>query len=704
MRFFRKHNAWLFWALVQYQAITMIAIGEDGRIPPEPLEKPLDQTDKTETLARYASFMEPPAYERAPKLGRITLTMGVAENILNGKRLRHLSYNGGLVGPTIRVQPGDTIEMRVENRVTTPLLQLSSEDPHGPHGLYSTNLHPHGLHITPQGESDNSFIRLDPGNAFTFRFSIPADHPAGTYWYHPHKHGGVAYQLTNGLAGALIVEGDFDWTPELRGVRERVLVFQQFIYRQGPDGVQQVYPEDIYSGEPPSSSAPPVAPTFDTAINGVVTPLITLHPGEVQRWRMIHAGVNRSIKLNIEKIDGSDAIRMHEIAVDGIPLGKVAARDFIWLNPGYRSDVLVQIPEEGTYLLYTEIKEAEKDSALNLAPVERTYVAKIYVSGEKWDMQLPPPNAFAAFKPKQRSLPPGRNRTIEFNLDPDNLQYNVDGREFDISRIDHFVQLGTVEEWTLVSRNDNHPFHIHVNPFQVVEPGVPPEDWVWRDTLMVLSGQTLKIRMEFNEFDGRTVMHCHNLDHEDQGMMQQILISKDAAGDERRQQQTQAARLQQESAPPPATLPSARLLDTAGREFDSAQLAQRKTILIFHRGVGCPHCASQIATLAASAAELERLGYQIAAIAPGEPSPAEAAFAEKFNIRFPLLSDPGAGFFRALGLLRTDAPALHAAYLVGPGGAIEWSATGESPVDAARVLEAAKLFSTAETQTANANP
>src|SRR5258708_39789220 len=76
-----------------------------------------------------------------------------------------------------------------------------------PHELYITNLHTHGLHVSPAGNSDNVFREIPPGASFQYTFTIPPDHPSGTFWYHPHKHGSVAYQMANGMAGALIVEG-----------------------------------------------------------------------------------------------------------------------------------------------------------------------------------------------------------------------------------------------------------------------------------------------------------------------------------------------------------------------------------------------------------------------------------------------------------------------------------------------------------------
>src|SRR5487761_1656632 len=144
-------------------------------------------------------------------------------------RFALLCYNDKAVGPTMRVRRGATVRVHLKNDLRLRCadlaesmlshprnMLLASEQPHG---LAVTNLHTHGLHVSPDGGSDNVFVSIHPlgddrprdGQAplheVTFTYKIPCDHPAGTFWYHPHKHGSVAYQLSNGLAGPLIVEG-----------------------------------------------------------------------------------------------------------------------------------------------------------------------------------------------------------------------------------------------------------------------------------------------------------------------------------------------------------------------------------------------------------------------------------------------------------------------------------------------------------------
>ena len=103
---------------------------------------------------------------------RTELVAAEHENEIAGRRALVLGYNGSVPASTWRVRPGDRIEVRLENRLREP-----------------TNLHTHGLHVSPTGNGDNPLISLAPGEVFDYRFDLPPDHPSGVFWYHPHHHG-----------------------------------------------------------------------------------------------------------------------------------------------------------------------------------------------------------------------------------------------------------------------------------------------------------------------------------------------------------------------------------------------------------------------------------------------------------------------------------------------------------------------------------
>jgi len=108
---------------------------------------------------------------------------------------------GEFVAPTIRVTPGQRLNVHLNNK-----LEACSATQRAEHLCYNdTNLHTHGLWVSPSGNSDNVLVSIAPGKQFQYAYDIPADHPAGTFWYHPHHHGAGFVQVGSGMAGALIV-------------------------------------------------------------------------------------------------------------------------------------------------------------------------------------------------------------------------------------------------------------------------------------------------------------------------------------------------------------------------------------------------------------------------------------------------------------------------------------------------------------------
>src|SRR5450830_93782 len=119
----------------------------------------------------------------------VRLTTAAATVEIAGTQVTALTYNGGLPGPTLHVRPGDRIRVSLRNNLAAP-----------------TNLHTHGLHVSPRGNSDNVFVMIQPGESFDYEYQLPDTHPPGVYWYHPHHHGLVADQVFGGLYGGIIVD------------------------------------------------------------------------------------------------------------------------------------------------------------------------------------------------------------------------------------------------------------------------------------------------------------------------------------------------------------------------------------------------------------------------------------------------------------------------------------------------------------------
>ncbi|MEL6501964.1 MAG: multicopper oxidase family protein, partial [Cyanobacteria bacterium J06623_1] len=422
-----------------------------------------------------------------------------------------------------------------------------------PHNFNITNFHTHGLHVDPGTCSDNVLRVMNPRRTaaeaapeYMVKIAVPPDHPAGTFWYHAHLHGATALQVSSGMAGALIIEGGLDNIPEIAAAEDRVFVLQQIAYDQ--QGKIENY--DEFKPEKWGESQRRIM------INGQIVPVIEMRPGEVQRWRFIHAGVRERIDVELRNNRDRKPLKLHEIAVDGIALGKLDSWETVELEPGYRSDVLVKaenlLPGQ-TSQQYDLIDSpcSRKESLLNKGEAG-SILARVIVRGESLDMPLPSDRQIAMVKAED--APPdildSELKTTEptqlaaFSIRqvasaPDLFKFAVNDHAFNPEE-ERKLKLNQAEIWRISTDStrvgkarilDKHPFHIHVNSFQYdrQDPNRQPER-IWRDTLMVVADEPQTIRTRYTDFSGKFVLHCHILDHEDQGMMQAVEIVNQAPG------------------------------------------------------------------------------------------------------------------------------------------------------------------------------
>jgi FtsP/CotA-like multicopper oxidase with cupredoxin domain len=253
---------------------------------------------------------------------------------------------------------------------------------------------------------------------------------------------------------------------------------------------------------------------------------LSLQPGEVVRVRMLNGTDEQLMPIQV------DGHKMHVIAYDGRNLLQTAEKDLVMLSPGNRCEFLIKAGAAGSYALRMNPisgEQFESNSGMVLL--------NISVSGAPKDMPLP-----TSLPVPSRDYPlisegeiVGAPHNVDFRTvfpytkDPTLLTgvgFEVNGELYEEKRIDKVSRRGTAEEWHISAGTDEgHPFHIHVNTFEVVQIGDevidPP---VHMDTIWVPKGKTVKIRMRFKQFVGKTVYHCHILIHEDTGMMQNLMI------------------------------------------------------------------------------------------------------------------------------------------------------------------------------------
>src|SRR3989442_10451522 len=373
------------------------------------------------------TFRDPAAVASHDGVLALTLTAARGAMEVAGRRVIAQVYNGSYLPPTLRVQPGDVVRVRLVNALHE-----------------TTNLHMHGLAVSPLGNSDNVFLHVSPGGMQDYEIRIPASQAPGLYWYHPHPHGHSDDQVRNGMSGALIVEGLLDPFPELRHMNEHVLLLKD---AQIGDG------QIVHRG---------IGDDVIRTVNGMLNPTITLRPGETQLWRIGNVGADLYYALTL------DGHRFYEVARDGYRLARPVPKQRLLVEPGAREEVLVQAAGPGTYALRT--------APFSTGPQGNHYpgavLATLRVAGAAVT-QIALPEKLRPVA-DLRGAVTGR-RTIVFSETEDGDTLFIDGRTFDPGRTDTRVKLGAVEEWTV--RNESgelHDFHIHQPHFQGTEAnGVP---------------------------------------------------------------------------------------------------------------------------------------------------------------------------------------------------------------------------------------
>jgi FtsP/CotA-like multicopper oxidase with cupredoxin domain len=252
---------------------------------------------------------QPPftAYRSQSGLLNVTLQARRQQVTLANQTATLLAYNGQVPGPYLEAQAGDTVQITFENQLPQ-----------------TTNLHFHGLHIPPTGNADNPFLAVPPGESQHYEFVIPADHPGGLFWYHPHHHGVVAEQVSGGLVGAFMVRGQVDEIPEIQAAQEAILVLQDFdLNRRGQ--LQEPVPMFRRWGRQGNLMT----------VNGALVPELQVPPSGLLRLRLLNASPSRIYRLQL------DNHPWHLIGLDGGTLPEPTELDDLVLAPGERADILV---------------------------------------------------------------------------------------------------------------------------------------------------------------------------------------------------------------------------------------------------------------------------------------------------------------------------------------------------------------------------
>lgn len=515
------------------------------------------------------TFVQPQVLQSVNGLLDVSLTVSYLDTVIGSSdpsvtqnvSLRAYGISGAqavITGPTLVVSPGDRLRINLNNALpSNPTPKVSNPAYLGYPN--NTNMHTHGLHVNPDIISpglygdyvvDGIGQGVAPGQNRQYQYDIPATHPDGPFWYHPHLHGSTAMQVASFMSGALMIRGGIDNTPEMAAAQELIFVFQAPYYAASGKrnfGIENGKLESFSQvADNPSLGSP-------VLINGVRRPRIVMQSGEVQRWRFINTQIFNPLNLSL------DSHVMRRYTIDGYAQARYQnfpSGTGIKLDAGARSSVIIQAGAPGTYYLRTLSVNVSTQGV-----VPEDILAEIVVLGPENPMPIPTEpltvtpflspitddelarnggmkrniifraisNALlnsSATKLSPITQPPANGLLSPITSQVDELSewvYNTDATSvmntvfaigsantvastnpatptattnpdqyfpFQSGRsITQTVPLNSVEEWTIYNMNSvGHPFHIHVNPMYVIKINDVPITPFWCDTLALPIG------------------------------------------------------------------------------------------------------------------------------------------------------------------------------------------------------------------------
>ncbi|HEY1726917.1 MAG TPA: multicopper oxidase family protein [Candidatus Baltobacteraceae bacterium] len=449
-------------------------------------------------------------------------------------------YNGAEVAPTIRVHPGDTIQLTYVNNLPEFC---------GVGIVSNSNLHFHGLTTSPNQPGDEVILtNAAPGSSYTYSVKIDTDQPPGMYWYHPHPHGLTNWEIGNGMGGAIVIEGIADEIPSLAGLRERVIVLRDVFHDPavsvalGDDVARRksrimAYRhtlDDEGGGGPGSTSLCQPEGDKTPTINGVQTASIGIQPGEKQLWRVLNASGVRHFDLYIP------GVQLQLVAQDGVPLQdytgagstqSLTVNDIV-IPPAGRAEFIVTGPSAAAPLIskcYDAGPIGDPNPQVTLGQLYNDYGATSAVRVAK-PMGLRMRQAY-------RVAPPAPSAFRTVHLQENSTAFYINGQAYDPAASPMYtVHIGTTEQWTIENDTDEvHAFHTHQVHFVVLSSnGIPNPTARWLDTVDVPAQShggsgaavptTVTLLVDFRDavIAGTFLFHCHITDHEDGGMMAKI--------------------------------------------------------------------------------------------------------------------------------------------------------------------------------------
>jgi len=454
--------------------------------PPTPLS-PLTAGQPLTDLARLLNTSTSPG-----AFGATLVAERASKSMLPGTSTEFWTYNSLVPGPLIDVFEGDSVRIRLENRLSQ-----------------QTTVHWHGLPVPPD-QDGNPMDPVAPGASRLYEFTLPVG-SAGTYWYHPHPHELTAEQVFRGMAGLFIVRSRTDPVPA--AIEEKLLVVSDL--RLAADGtIPSNTAMDWQNGREGNY----------VLVNGQNQPVLTINPGQSQRWRILNATNARYLRL---------ALTGHTMTLIGTDGGllrsPVPGLDEILLAPAERVDVIVtaSLSSRASAVLQALPYDRGSMGMMGFASSTISLLTVNYTSAATTAVALPGTlNSIAdlGIPTKAKRLVLSSGMGMGGMGMGGMMSFLIDGKTFDPTRVDLTSRVNEIEQWTIENRSSmDHPFHLHGTQFQVVSRthggAATAEPYLaWRDTVNVRALETVVLKVVQRQL-GKRMYHCHILEHEDQGMM-----------------------------------------------------------------------------------------------------------------------------------------------------------------------------------------
>jgi blue copper oxidase len=398
------------------------------------------------------------------------------------------TFGGTWPGPLIRMRAGEQFRAHFVNRLAEP-----------------TTVHWHGL-VVPPAMDGHPMQTVEPGASFDYAF--PVLNRAGTYWYHPHPHERTAAQVYKGMAGVIIVEDEREQALDLpRGAYDLPLV------------VQDRYLAGARSFDYATTSA--------QRLNGLLGDTAFVN-GTPDAYHEVDAG-----RYRLRVLNGSNARILKLGFRDGRPFSIIGTDGGLLDRPYEVADTLLA-PAERVELIvdFSDLDVAEEAVLMSLAygnattPGQHGYELTLlrFVGSRRIGHTRSTPSTLVGLP---EVAPVGEvSQTFILDTSPIPLgghHHKINGEVFEMHTSVATEVVDAPRLWEI--RNNHtmpHPMHVHGTQFRIVSRDgaaiTDPRDMGWKDTVQLDGKESAQLIVRY-EYTGLYLLHCHNLEHEDDGMM-----------------------------------------------------------------------------------------------------------------------------------------------------------------------------------------